>query len=592
MNIQESIRNLVHRLAGANPTSQKSFKWLVLAALVLFVITVLVFLFGGNSFSERNFVVELKGPQQALSGDEITYTLTYKNNTDTELKNLKFRFFYPEESVVIRNGQYSHDSSEALDIDSLGSGESGEKQFKAFIIGDKGNIKAARAELVYQAGTIRSTFRKTSAVNTTIVSLPVPLTLVAPPSAVNGQTVTYMLDYRNESKSDIADLQFEFKYPDGFTPTRTSPQPAQGNNVWKADLLKDGQGARITITGTLAGSERDSKVVSVVLKRKIGNEYIDYEKATSSTTISSPLLSVQVLANGSENYSAVVGDAVSYSIQYRNASNFNLLGLTLEAKLEGDMFDISSLDTNGGFYDSRTGTILWNASTVENFANLPPGTGGKVDFRVRLKPAFSGGALGAKNFFVKTTATLSTVNVPTGVDGDEVAAETSLITKISTQPSLNMVLYYNDPNFGSSGAFPLQVGQQTTFTVHWRLTNPGNDVSNAVVRGTLPAGVTWNNVVSAGSGQGEPTFDRNRSEVSWSLGTLPFGAGTTPAFKYEGTFQISLTPSETQRGTPPVLIRNVSLTGTDSFTKQNIVSTVPDAGSNNLVDRPGEGSVQ
>jgi len=592
MNITENLQNLINKLAGASPTSQKSFKWLVLAALVLFVITILVFLFGGNSFSERNFTVELKGPQQALSGDEVTYTLVYKNNTDTALSNLKFRFFYPEESVVIRADGFTHDSSEALDIKTLKPGESGEKEFKAFLIGDKGNIKNARVELVYQAGSIRSTFRKTSSVNTTIVSLPVPLTLVAPPSAVKGQTVTYMLDYRNESKADIADLQFEFAYPDGFSITKTNPQPAQGNNIWKSDLLRDGQGARITITGVLTGNERDSKMVSVVLKRKIGNDYIDYEKATSSTTISSPLLSVNVLANGSENYSAVVGDTISYTIQYRNASGYNLPGLTLESKLEGDMYDISTLDTNGGYYDGRTGTITWNASSLQNLANLAPGTGGKVDFRIRLKPAFSGGALGAKNFFVKNTATLSTVNVPTGVEGEEVATESSLITKISTQPSLNMVLYYNDPNFGSSGTFPMQVGQETTFTVHWRLTNPGNDISGAVVRATLPAGVTWKNVVSAGTGQGEPTFDRNKSEVVWNLGTLPFGAGTTPTFKYEASFQISLIPSETQRGTPPILVRNISLSGVDSFTKQSIVSSVPEANTNNLVDRPGEGVVQ
>lgn len=592
MNIKESLQSLIDRLAGANPTSQKSFKWLVLAALVLFVITILVFLFGGNSFSERNFTVELKGPQQALSGDEVSYTLTYKNNTNTDLHDLKFRFFYPEESVVIRTEGFSNDSSEALDLDTLKAGESGEKEFKMFLIGDKGNIKNARVELVYRAGSIRSTFRKSASVNTTIVALPVPLTLVAPPSAVNGQTVTYMLDYRNEAKVDIADLQFEFRYPDGFTPTRMAPQPAQGNNIWKSGLLKDGQGSRITITGTLTGNERDSKVVSVVLKRRIGNEYIDYEKASASTIISSPLLSVKVLANGSENYSAIVGDAITYTIQYRNMSGYNLLGMTLEAALEGDMFDISTLDTNGGYYDSRTGTITWNSSTVENFANLPPGVSGKIDFRVRLKPAFSGGALGSRNFFVKTTATLSTINVPTGVDGEEVATQTSLITKISTQPSLNMVLYYNDPNFGSSGAFPLQVGQETTFTVHWRLTNPGNDVSNAVVRATLPAGVNWKNVVSAGTGQGEPKFDRNKSEVVWSIGTLPFGAGTTSTFTYEASFQISLVPGETQRGTPPTLLKSVSFSGTDSFTKQSVISTVPEATTNNLVDRPGEGIVQ
>jgi hypothetical protein len=592
MSFFDHIRKAINSLSNTNPTSQKSFKWFLLAALVLFVVTVLVFLFGGSSFSERNFTVEVKGPQQALSGDEVTYTLSYKNGTNVDITDAKFRFFYPEESVVIRDGAFTHDSSEELSIAKIKAGQSGEKEFKVFLIGDKGNIKNAHVELIYHAGTIRSTFRKTASINTTIVALPIPLTLVAPPSAVNGQPISYILDYRNESKVDVADLQLEFTYPDGFSVTRTNPNPEQGNNVWKSDLLKDGQGSRITISGILTGNERETKEISVVLKRKIGDEYIDYEKATSSTILSSPLLGISVLANGSQNYSAVVGDSINYSLQYRNNSNFNLVGLTLDAKLEGDMFDISSLDTNGGFYDSRTGIITWNSGSIGQFSNLAPGQSGKVDFKIRLKPSFLGDSLGSKNFFVKTTASLSTLNVPTGVDGDEVAAETSLITKISTQPSLNMLAYYNDPNFGGTGPLPPVVSQETTYTIHWKLINPGNDISGATVRGVLPPGITWKNIVSSGTGQPQPTYDRNRSEVVWNIGSLPFGAGTSAGNRYEATFQISLAPSQTQRGTTPVLIKNVSFSGTDAFTKQNIVSTAPDVTTGSLVDRPSEGVVQ
>ncbi len=403
--------------------------------------------------------------------------------------------------------------------------------------------------------------------------------------------MNYVLDYRNETGADVSHLRIEFTYPEGFTPKRFTPNPSAGQKIWNIPLLRQGSGSRITVTGTLTGNERETKPVSVTVKRQINQEYVNYERASASSVISSPLLSAQVLVNGSRDYTATLGDAVIYSIQYRNSSNFNLLGMTLTAKLEGDMFDLSSLDANGGFFDSSANTILWNASSVPNFGNLAPGAGGVVEFRVRMKPNFPSGIGGAKNFFVKTTATLSTPNVPTGIDSNEVATQDSLVTKISTQPVLHQVMYYNDPAFGSSGPMPPQVGTETAFTVHWQLINPGNDMNDAVIRATLPAGITWKNVVSTGASQPQPVFDRNKSEVVWNLNLLPNGVGVISA-KYEVSFQVSITPSLTQRNNTPTIVKIATLSGIDAFTRQQIVVTSRELSTNDTSDRSGEGVVK
>ena len=566
-------------------------KWLVLLALLLAIVSFLSFWFGSPSFSESGVKLDIEGSTQASVGDEVVYKLKYSNTTKLDLNNMSFKFFYPDNSVVLKDGVVARDLSETFTVGQLSPGQSAEKDFKAFLVGDRGNIKTAKAELSYRAGDLRTTFEKNTSFSTTIVSLPVSLTLSAPPNLVPGQVVNYMLDYRNESNDDIYDLKFEFDYPDGFSIQKSAPLPNTGNYVWIVPVLKKGNGGRISIVGTLNGKEGETKVISVALKRKIGDQYVNYEKAETSSVITNPLLGAEVLVNDSSDYSAFLGDDLNYIIKYSNNSNYNLIGVNLTIKLEGEMYDISSLDTKGGYYDNSNGTILWNASTVSDFANLAPNKKGQVSFRIKLKSSISSGVTGSKNLFVRASARLSTPNVPVNVGGDEIFAESSLVSKICTTPTLKQTVYHNDPAFGSSGPLPLEVGKETSFTIHWQITNPGNDMNGVKIVGILPAGVNWKNIVSVGSGQLEPIFNKNTSEVSWNLGVLPQGIGVTGA-KYEASFQVTVKPAINQKGSSVLLIKDSKLSGQDTFTKQSIIVSASDVSTDNLVDRPGEGTVQ
>lgn len=566
-------------------------KWLVLLALLLLIVSFVSFWFGKPSFSESGVVLNLEGPNQASVGDEVVYKLTLSNNSRVNLNEMKLKFSYPDDSVVIKDGSVVNNLTQEFEIDKLSPGQKNETEFKAFLVGDRGNIKSAKAELFFRAGDLRTQFQKNASVSTTIVSLPVSLTLVAPPNATPGQTVNYILDYRNESGQDIADLLFQFSYPDGFTIQKSTPSPSQGNNSWAVPLLKRDAGGRVNIQGALSGREGEAKKISVVLKRKIANQYVNYEKAEVSTAVANPLLGVDVLVNDSPSYFAFPGDDLNYTVRYSNGSNFNLIGLTLTVKLDGQMYDFSSFDTRGGFFDNENQTIIWNASSVPDFASIPPNKKGQVQFRIKLKGEVFSGVSGSKNLFVQATATLSTPNVPSGIGGDEVATQNSLTTKITTQPTFRQTIYYNDPAFGSFGPLPSEVGKDTSFTIHWQLTNPGNDMTGVRLAGVLPAGVTWENMIGVTVGQPDVAFNPNTSEVVWSLGVLPRGVGVT-GDKYEASFRIKVKPSSNQKGTVITLIKSSKLTATDSFTKQNIILLLSDMTTSDLTDRPNEGTVK
>ena len=565
--------------------AQKLLKWLILLAFVLFIVAIAIFLFGSPSFSEDQVVLEIEGPTQASVGDEVVYKVKYGNKTKQELSDLKFKFSYPEESIVVKDGEIAEDLTEAFNLDNLQDNESGEKEFKAFLAGDRGNIKNAKIELEFKVGNLRSSFEKSDTISTTLVSVPVSLTLVAPPSAVSGQAVNYILDYRNESKESISDIQFEFDYPDGFSASDKLPS----SNVWPVSVLKQGEGGRISIKGTLTGKEGEVKKISVFLKRGINGKFIKYQSSSTFTLISNPLLGLDITVNGSKNYSAHLGDRLQYTVRYKNDSSSNLIGLNLVVKLEGEMYDVATLDTKGGFYDSSDGTILWNAAVVPDFSVLSPNKSGEVEFRVNVKKDFPLSSIGGRNFFVKVSSKLSTPNVPSEVEGNEIAVSAELLTRVGTKPTLSQVVFYNDSAFGSSGPLPPQAGKETVFTVHWQIVNPGNDMNKVEVRALLPPGVVWKNVVSVDLGQSEPTFDANSSEVVWNIGVLPQSTGVlTP--KYEASFQVGIRPS--LAGQIPVIVNEAKFSGVDSFTKEQIVINAPELNTDDLSDRPGEGTVE
>lgn len=568
--------------------AQKLLKWLVLLALVLFIAAIIIFLFGKPSFSEDQVVLELEGPTQASVGDEIAYKVKYGNQTNLELHNLRFKFIYPKGSVVVKDGEIIKELNETFVVNDLQDGEVGEKEFKVFLVGDRGDIKNAKVELEFNAGSLRSSFEKSRTISTTLISVPVSLTLVAPPTVVSGQMINYLLDYRNESGDNILDIKFEFNYPDGFDIQEQTPRSPE-KNMWSVPLLRRGEGGRISIKGIIRGKEGEIKTVSAFLKRAVNGEFVNYQDVFASSLISNPLLGLETFANGSKTYTAHLGDQLEYVVRYKNNSNFNLIGLNLEVKLEGEMYNLETLDTNGGFYDSSNGTILWNAAVVSDFSVLPPNKSGEIKFKVGVKDNFPSSGVGVRNFSVKVSSRLSTPNAPSGIDANEVAATTDLITRISTQPTFLPTAFYNDPAFGSFGPLPPKVGEETTLTIHWQVVNPGNDMNSALIRAVLPPGIMWKNVVSVGLGQSEPTFNTNSSEVTWNIGVLPQGTGVfTP--KYEASFRVGVKPSVA--GQIPVIIKDGRFSGTDSFTKEEIVINVSDLTTDDLVDKPEQGTVE
>ncbi|MBI2063137.1 MAG: hypothetical protein HYT61_02765 [Candidatus Yanofskybacteria bacterium] len=571
-------------------------KHIIYGLVILLLIAVIFFFWGRGSFRESGVELKVDGSKEVTGGELVTYKLTYKNSSAVSLSDVKLNIFYPTDSIVVRDGNIINLTTENFDLGTVNSNEAGEKELTAYIVGDSGNIKTLKAVLTYRAGKLSSTFQKEASLATTITTLAVPITFVATPTVISGQSTSYLIDYRNQSSQDLENLRFIFKYPEGFLPNKFSPSSSlnvRGQAIWDIPKLKQGDSSRITIQGILSGNEKETKTVSVTLQKKIttpsGDVYVDFEKSQASSVISTPPLSLELKINDSADYVAHLGDVLKYKILFRNNNDADITGLSLSVRLDGDMYDFVTVKSDG-FFDSRQNTIFWNASTVSTLNLLPRNRDGSVEFEVYLRKSFSG-SFGASDSFVKVTARLETPNVPSGLDLDKLTAGGELVTRISTAPTFDQKLLVSNPTSGSSGPFPPKVNQKTSLTVNWNLVNPSNDLSQAKVTATLAPGVNWENV-SKVSGTGiEPIYDTRLNAVVWDLGTLPAGTGVSFP-KFESYFQISITPSTNQVGELVALLKNVRLDGVDTFTKEKITRTIIDVSTNNMSDTNQSGAVQ
>lgn len=564
-------------------------RWLVILAFAAAGVGMAFFFFSRTTFSPAQVDFKITVPEETASGEKVAYKVEYANHNEKGIKDLQLTFFYPSDAVDIRGGRLASLQTENLKLENVGPGEEKSVEFPAYLVGARGDIKKARAVLSFYGEGIPSVFKKEATVATNISTLPVALTLVAPPNAVSGQEVTYLLDYRNETQQDLNDLKFKFTYPDGFIPSKFTPNTFSGKNILDLKSLKSGEGDRIEVAGMLRGTERDGKNIAVTLQRKIDDLYIDFEKASASTVLATPPLSMGILVNEQEDYHAQLGDELEYQLKFTNNTEVDIFGLTMTAKLEGGMFDFNSV-RGDGFFNSANKTVTWNASVSPLLNHLAPRQEGAVSFRVKIKSSFSGSG-GVKDSIVKVSAETETQTVPPGFDLPRLSAQAERITKILSLPSLTQKDFRQDPVFGASGPLPPKVGQKTAYTISWEIINIPNDILKARVKGSLPPGVEWENKTRVSGQQPALTFNSASREVVWPLETVP--AGTGGQFpKYQAWFAISFIPSETNLGQAVKLIKDTFLEGQDGFTRQNILVKVNDVTSSDLVDFAGSGSVE
>ena len=171
---------------------------------------------------------------------------------------------------------------------------------------------------------------------------------------------------------------------------------------------------------------------------------------------------------------------------------------------------------------------------------------------------------GAHELQFQSVAKIDSPDIPALNGVTKVVASSIFTVKFDTSVADDLRVSYQDGTFQDSGPLPPVAGQETTYTMHYKLTNTFNDVENGRVSISFPTGIRYTGKKIPDSEK--MIFNERSNELIWDVGTL--GAGTTR----ELAFQIGVTAEPGNTGQDIQLVSQAVFTGSDVFTGRDLKS--------------------
>ncbi len=501
-----------------------------------------------NIYSKEVLKIEILGPEAIQVGDEVEYIVKYKNNGKVRLESAELTFEYPKTAIPSDN----QPQRVIKPVEDIYPGEERTVSYKGRIFGKEGDNIEANAWLTYKPKNLKAQYESKTSFSRQIQFVPLTFEFDLPLQVDQNGSLNFSINYFSNVNYVLDNLMVKTTYPDGFNFVFSKPTTLD-QNQWTLSSLTQANGGRIEIKGNLNGSEGSQKVFKAQLGILKDNEFIVLKEAAQSIGISAPSIYVSELINGSESYTANLGDTLHYEIYFKNIGKQAVQKQFLFAKLEGDFFDIDTLKSVTGQVGRGDNSVVWDWKVVPSLRFLDAGEEGKAEFWVNVKSELPQNKSASP--ILKTRITFGQI-------------EKAFETKINSQVELAEKIYYQDDVFGNSGPNPPQIGQKTTYTVVWQIKNYWNQLKNVKVKTKLPE-----NVEVTGKFFPEDskfTFDSQSKEIIWNVGDVAAFQGVNSSTTPSMAFQIGFTPSSQSNIENGNLIGEVELLGQDNFTSDII----------------------
>lgn len=560
-------------------TSTSLFKKFFLGAGAIFLLALCyagyMFFFGGNVVSAEHIKLNILGNAFTPGGEELPLQVEIANENAIALQDAELIVEYPKTGT---------DLSVISDIDRVkktvgvvGSGRMTVENIALTLFGTQGSTKELRFVLEYHVEGSNALFRKERLYTVTISSSPLDVTIAAPDTTVAGQPYLFELSLTTNAKKPIDGMRMRIDYPTGFRFKKANPAPTSSftNNVWELGTLEPGVTQKIQVEGTLLGQNGEDRAFRVYVGEGDSGDRsmvrTVYNSTLKKVAIARPFLEANIAIGGAQKadegvYSVGSKSSVDAEITWKNNLPNQLTDVEITAQIVGDLLDTKTVRASSGYFGANDRKAVWTKDTMPVLGRIAPGDTGSVGLSFSFVPLVTAAA----NPHVDIIVSVKGRALGDGGTLSSVDSATTATIQFGTEMQVLAETLYKDGPFANTGALPPKVGQKTTYTLRFSLTNTLNPVSNAVVKGTLPAYVNFVGTVSPSSES--VVFDPNTREVTWRAGSLAKGTGIAGNPK-EVYFQVELTPNGGQVGGSPVLLRAVTASGIDTYTKQAIKAT-------------------
>ena len=523
---------------------------------------------GGNDLGALEF--KISAPETVLAGEEFSYQIEYKNSTKYTLSRLRLELQYPSGFVYDSSSDDPSSGHHGWDLDDLAPGDSRRLTVTGRIFASADSAQVIFGNLSYLPGDFSSQFKKEFS-HSTFVS--------GPGFRVDlSHSGTAFLNLENEMSliiseigdQHLGDFNISFSLPSEASAVVDEAAWAASGMDKKLTVVKSG-GATWQISGLERGLTRqeiplryifkkrlDNPEIRVRLEKKLtdGQSYVFWEKSLKPELVDSDL-NLTMLLNGSKGDEAInFGQPLEYSLSYANKGSNTFRDVVIMASVDGEFIDWSSLqDENRGELKNRA--IIWSKNEIGKLAEIKPGEGGEIKFKLNLRP-WRDEDLGGE-LTIKAFAQYGVNNSP--LKGEENKSNT-IISRLNSDLKLaEKILYFNEDNFPvGSGPLPPRVGEKTSFKVYWSVTNNIHELSEARAVFSLPDHVSWEG--SQNTNVGRLYYDETSRQVVWEIGRLPVSV-----YRVDADFNISISPAESDLNKILILSSGSMVSAMDTETK-------------------------
>lgn len=518
---------------------------LTIVILAVIIGTAGIWYYQRNIYSKEILKLEILGPAETELAQEIEYIVKYKNNGNVRLEEPRLILGYPEHALV-----REEESRKEIVLDDIYPGQEQTFSFKTRLLGREGEIKKVRAWLNYRPKNLKARYESETSYTTQIKFVPLTLEFDLPSKIDSGKEISFKLNYFSNVDYPLSNLGIKIEYPDDFEFQNSKPQ-ALGKTDWEIGLLNKAEGGRIEVAGNLRGEIGQQKQFKAQLGSWQAGEFVLLKETIRAIQIVTPSLYISQQINNNPQYVATAGDALHYEIFFKNIGSDIFSNLFLVAKLEGEIFDLTTLRAPLGGFESGDNSIIFDWRKISKLQFLDIREEGRVEFWVELKDDWQMPSPNNKNQVLRLKIYLS-------------QAQKEFITKVNSRLEVSQNGYYQDEVFGNTGPVPPEVNRATTYTIIWQAKNYYNDVKSAKIKAILGSSVRLTGKIFPEDAK--LTFDSNSREVVWDLGDLEAGKGVFGSGP-SVTFQVVFTPTSSQEGKISELISKARITGEDQFTE-------------------------
>ena len=392
--------------------TKRQITWLGLLSLVLFIVLVSVwYIFVGKNgnFSGENIDLKIELPQEAVNGETFEFKVSWQNKEKVVLEEVNLSFRYPVGFALVTEDGNRLDSYSVGRLDKLASGE---KVFRAQILGEANEIKTLEAVLTYRPANFSSLFQKVSQGEVKLTEANLSFEFILPESLLDGEELNLKIKYKNTTNKDLEKLRIQLEYPAGFEFKKSDPvTTAKLHDMFSLLTLAAGEDGIISISGKLSGQAGDKKL----FKASLGvvdqfKQFYPQISRSQEVLVVKPDVSLVFTAGKEQILNVLPGELVSFNIKYKNVGNVIIKNAVVEVNLKPQYFDLASLNIEqAGKFDGAK--IIWDESADPELKELKSDKGGDLRFQLKVLDRDSLSQAGVDTFESLLTVRIFSRNV-------------------------------------------------------------------------------------------------------------------------------------------------------------------------------------